>query len=104
MLMALYHFDQNQCTSLNQILHFGNISDAKTIQNLLADIDFLKLDRVKLVMDRGFYSEENINALYRTHYKFLITTKTSLKFVRTEIDKIRDTIVSRPHFSLKYTF
>jgi len=81
----------------------GNISDVKTIQNLLADIDFLKLDKVKLVMDRGFYSEENINALYRAHYKFLIATKTSLKFVRNKIDEIRDTIVSRPHFSSKYS-
>ena len=47
----------------------GNISDVKTIQNLLADIDFLQIGKVKLVMDRGFYSENNINALYQKHYK-----------------------------------
>lgn len=41
----------------------GNITDVKTIRNLLADIDFLQLENVSLVMDRGFYSEENINAL-----------------------------------------
>lgn len=31
----------------------GNISDVKTIQNMLADIDFLQLDKVKLIMERG---------------------------------------------------
>lgn len=53
-----------------------------TIKKMLTDIDFLKLDKVKLVMDRGFYSEANINALYHKHYKFLIAAKTSLKFVQ----------------------
>lgn len=80
----------------------GNISDVKTIQNLLSEIDFLKLDKVKLVMDRGFYSEDNINALYQKHYKFLIATKTSLKFVKRKLDEVRSTLVSRPHYSSKY--
>ena len=80
----------------------GNISDVKTIGKLLADIDFLKLDKVKLVMDRGFYSEDNINALYQKHYKFLISTKTSLKFVKKKLDEARGTLVSRPHYTSKY--
>jgi transposase len=80
----------------------GNISDVKTISNLIADIDFLKLDKVKLVMDRGFYSEENINALYKKHYKFLISAKNSLKFVREKIDDTMENIISRQHYSSKY--
>ena len=74
----------------------GNISDVLTIQNLLADIDFLQIDKVKLVMDRGFYSEANINAMYQKHYKFLIATKTSLKFVQKTLNEVSDTMVSRP--------
>jgi len=80
----------------------GNIADVKTIQNLLADIGFLNLDKVKLVMDRGFYSEENINALYQKHYKFLIAGKTSLKLVKKKLNEVRSTMVSRPHYSSKY--
>jgi transposase len=80
----------------------GNIADVKTIRNMLSDIDFLKLDKVKLVMDRGFYSEENINALYERHYKFLIAAKTSLRFVREKIDQVRGTMASRSHYSSKY--
>ena len=80
----------------------GNITDVKTIQNLLADIDFLELDKVKLVMDRGFYSEDNINALFRSHYKFLISTRTSLNFVKKKLDEVCGAMVSRPHYTSKY--
>jgi hypothetical protein len=80
----------------------GNITDVKTIQNLLADIDFLELDKVKLVMDRGFYSADNINALFRSHYKFLIATKTSLNFVKKKLDEVCGAMVSRLHYTSKY--
>lgn len=81
----------------------GNITDVKTLQNMLADIDFLELDKVKLVMDRGFYSEDNINALFRKHYKFLISAKTSLKFVKKKLDEVCGSMVSRLHYSSKYS-
>src|SRR5665647_247959 len=77
----------------------GSITDVKTVQNLLADIDFLDYDKVKLVMDRGFYSENNINDLYKKHYKFLIGAKTSLRLVNKELDKVRDTMCSRRNYS-----
>jgi len=80
----------------------GNMSDVKTIGNMLADINFLKIDKVKLVMDRGFYSEANVNELYRKHYKFLMGTKISLKFVKKKLDEVRSTMVSRLHYSSKY--
>ncbi|WP_019413647.1 transposase, partial [Paenisporosarcina sp. TG20] len=61
-----------------------------------------KLDKVKLVMDRGFYSEDNINAMYQKHFKFLIAARTSLKLVKDKLDQVRTTIASRPHYSSKY--
>ncbi len=66
----------------------GNIPDVKTVKNLLADLDILGLGKTKLVMDRGFYSEANINALYREHLKFLIGVRISLAFVRKELDAV----------------
>lgn len=80
----------------------GNITDVKTIRNLLADIDFLQLNKVKLVMDRGFFSEQNINDLYRNHHKFIIAVKTSLKLVKNKLDQVRHTMVSRPYYSSKH--
>lgn len=77
----------------------GNISDVKTIENLLKDIDFLKLDKLKFVMDRGFYSERNINDMMKHHHKFLIGARTSLKIVSKRLDAIRDDFVTRSHYN-----
>ena len=80
----------------------GNISDVKTVKNLLAAIDWLGLRKVKLVMDRGFYSEDNINALYQNHLKFLMASKVSLKFVQQELNKVRDNIRTRRNYNSTY--
>lgn len=70
----------------------GNIHDVKTVKNMLADMDFLGLKKVHLVMDRGFYSTENINGLYKEHHKFLIGAKLSLTFVKKQLDAARNSI------------
>lgn len=80
----------------------GNITDVKTIRKLMLDLDFLKIEKVKLVLDRGFYSEENINSLYQNHHKFLIAVQKSLKFVQAKLDEVRDTMRSRACYSSKF--
>lgn len=70
----------------------GNIPDVKTVKSLLADLDVLGLGKIKLVMDRGFYSEANINGLYRDHLKFLIGVRISLTLIRKELDAVHDDI------------
>lgn len=80
----------------------GNISDSKTIKNLLVDLDLLGFSKVKLVMDRGFYSEDNINALFKEHLKFLFSAKMSLAFIRQELDTIYDEFRTFEHYSEKY--
>ena len=70
----------------------GNIPDVKTVQGLLDDLDVLGLGKIKLVMDRGFYSETNINGLYREHLKFLIGVRVSLLLVRKELDAVHEDI------------
>jgi len=70
----------------------GNITDVKTVRKLILDLDDLGFKKVKLVMDRGFYSEENINALFKKHYKFLIAGKSSVSFIREQIEEVRETI------------
>ena len=77
----------------------GNISDVKMIENLIKDVDFLNLEKLKLVMDRGFYSEKNINDLMKHHHKFLIGVKTSLTIVSRRLDKIRDDFVTRFNYN-----
>jgi len=39
-------------------------------------------------MDRGFYSTANINALYKDHYKFILSAKTTLTYAKEYIREI----------------
>jgi transposase len=80
----------------------GNIPDSKTVCKLLDDLEGLGYSKVKLVMDRGFYSEDNINKLYLKHVKFLVSARKSLLFVRKELDEIYDSFRNFEHFSENY--
>ena len=70
----------------------GNIPDSKTVKHLLEDLDILGFGKTKFVMDRGFYSEQNINGLYHEHVKFLVGVKLSLKFIKKNLDVVYDDI------------
>lgn len=70
----------------------GNIPDSKTVRHLLEDLDILGFGKAKFVMDRGFFSENNINGLYREHVKFLVGVRLSLKFIKSNLDDIYDDI------------
>ena len=66
----------------------GNIPDVKTIRELIRELDVLGYEKIKLVMDRGYYSADNINALYKEHLKFLCGTSTAVSFAKAFIREI----------------
>ncbi len=80
----------------------GNIPDVKTVLNLLADFNALGFEKIKLVMDRGFYSAANINALMKEHLKFLISVRASLSWVHKELDKVYDTLDTFENLDAQY--
>jgi len=41
----------------------GSIPDVKTLVNLLADLRGMGMEEVRLVLDRGFYSLNNLHTL-----------------------------------------
>ena len=80
----------------------GNIPDVKTVKTLLADLEILGLEKVKLVMDKGFFSVDNINDLFKERLKFLISVKTSLKLIRSELDKVYDDFQTFEYYNEDY--
>jgi transposase len=72
------------------------------LRKLLADMNALGYQKIKVVLDRGFFSAANINGLYRHHMKFLMAAKLSLKLVQTNLDTVRDTMRSWTHYSQDY--
>jgi len=80
----------------------GNISDVKTIKKLLADMNTLGYKKIKVVLDRGFYSAANINELCQHHLKFLIAGKLSLQLVKTHLDTVREMMRNWNNYSQEY--
>ena len=65
-------------------------------------MNFLGFDKIKLVMDRGFYSTNNISGLYKEHVKFLIAGKLSLKIVQNGIASSKENIKSWKYYNPLY--
>ena len=81
----------------------GNIPDVKTLRKLLSDMNTLGYDKkIKVVLERGFFSAANINDMYRHHLKFLIGAKLSLKLVKSNLDTVRDKMRSWTYYSQDY--
>ena len=82
----------------------GNISDVTTLKGLLSDLENLELEfaRLKLTMDRGFYSKSNIDAMLKDHREFIIGVKLSLKFVREALDQVCEKFTTFEYYSEQY--
>ena len=80
----------------------GNIPDVHTLKQLLRDFKQMGTPKVKLVMDRGFYSKANVNMLLQQHQKFLLSLSLSPTFARENLDSIYDTFRSFDHYDSNY--
>jgi len=76
----------------------GNITDVTTVKQLVSELDILGYKKVKIVFDRGFYSQSNVNALYQTHQKFMIGVKLGLGYVKTVLNAERESLKQWVHF------
>ena len=64
----------------------GNVADVSTVKTLIRDMEPSFAGKVRLVMDRGFWSAANVNAMMREHFKFLMGMPTSLRLFRDAVD------------------
>lgn len=70
----------------------GNISDVTTLHRFLETFSYLEMAKLHLVLDRGFYSRDNVEDLLRARDKFLLAVPNRRKWVQSIIDQARDTI------------
>lgn len=67
----------------------GNVPDVKTVKQLMAEFDIMGYKKVSVVLDRGFYSKDNIDELYKNHQKFIIGVKLGLRYVKDILEEER---------------
>jgi len=72
----------------------GNISDVKTLQSTMDTLDFLGETKLHFILDRGFYSEKNVDALLDKRYHFALAVPVGRLWVRNIIDLYYDQVAS----------
>ncbi|WP_367358575.1 IS1634 family transposase [Mesotoga sp.] len=70
----------------------GNITDVKTVKQLMAEFNEMGYKKVSVLLDRGFYNRENINLLFKNHQKFIIGVKLNLNYVKETLEEERENL------------
>ena len=80
----------------------GNINDVSAVKKMLADISFLGINKANFVLDRGFYSKENVDNLYKNHHKFLIAGRSNTDIYKNFISDISERITEFANYSIEH--
>lgn len=76
----------------------GNLTDVSMVKNTLHDLQGIGINYASLVLDRGFYSRDNVIEMLRKRYAFTLGTKVSLIFVKEAINEAREPMMSPGSF------
>jgi len=76
----------------------GNISDVATLKTTIKALDFLGTKAMHFILDRGFYSEANVNEMLERRHHFTMAVPSGRKWVETAIDRHYESIASPEHY------
>lgn len=76
----------------------GSIPDVSTLSNLLKTLNYLGYEKLHLVLDKGFYSEDNINGLFSGSHKFTVGASIHLKWIQRIIDEYQPQMELPDHY------
>jgi len=78
-------------------LHPGSLSDTRTLKGLLERMGKYGTGRVRMLLDRGFYSASNISSLLKGGTGFYIPVPANVKWAQELIDGCRDAVEMPEH-------
>lgn len=87
-LLTLYSIETRQPIAFTK--QPGNLPDVITIENALKQLSVLGLGNAEIITDNGYYSEHNLSTLFLAHFDFVTLVKTSIKWVKAELDNRRN--------------
>lgn len=79
----------------------GSVIDQSQCQELVTKAKEFNYKNITLVMDRGFYSANNINFLLKNQYKYIIMAKSRNKVLTELLDSVREKIKNRSEYYLE---
>lgn len=69
----------------------GNIPDVISVLNALKQLSVLGMHKPLVVLDGGFFSDDNIFTFMQKHTKFLMRGPLDGRWIRPELDEVMDT-------------
>lgn len=84
-LLTLYSINNRQPIAFTK--QPGNLPDVITVTNAIKQLSALGVNTTEIITDNGYYSESNFSELLQTGFDFITLAKTSIKWIRPEIDK-----------------
>ena len=83
--LSLYSINTRQPIAYTKLP--GNLPDVVTVKNAITQMNALGTKTAELVTDNGYHSQQNLSELLQAGFDFLTLAKTSLLWVRDEIDR-----------------
>ena len=77
---------------LHYHVHDGDIHDVTTLKQVLKEGFAYNMKHLVFVMDKGFYSRQNIDAMYGFGYGFIIAMTLTPSLAKNAIDEVRPSI------------
>ena len=84
-LLTLYSIESRQPIAFTK--QPGNLPDVISVTNAIKQLSALGVNAAEIITDNGYYSESNFSELFQTGFDFITLAKTSIKWIKPEIDK-----------------
>ena len=97
--MGMY-YGEDSLLPLYYRIYPGSIPDKAHLRYMAEDTGVISSKKTKFVMDRGFYSAENLRYLTEKGCRFVIALPGSLKYVKELIEKQGKELINRSEYKL----
>ena len=91
--LSMYYGEESRLP-LYYSVYPGSITDKSHLTTMLRDNKLIGCKQTRYVMDRGFFSSDNIQQLVKAKCRFIMSVPNSVKFTEKMIDKYRKEIVN----------
>ena len=92
--LGMYYGEESRLPLYYRI-YPGSIPDKAHLKYMVEDNDLIGCKKTRFVMDRGFYSKENVEYLVEKGCRFIVALPGHLKFCQELIDQHREELVNR---------
>ena len=87
-------FGQTSLLPVFYTVYPGSIRDMRTLENMITYAQNLNSDKVRFVMDKGFYSESNLRDMLKNKVKFVMAVPFTTGLAKSLADEVRESIVA----------